>query len=75
MDISSSSAVNHYQLWFKPLSNTGTGLGFPCDGRGLVDLDSLRGCERLNYLYARALIGRDFGWPEIRRAMKECTVQ
>ena len=56
-----------YQLCFRPLSTTATAREFRCDAAGRVDLDALSERERLDYLYARALIGRDFGRPAVQR--------
>ncbi|HUG21367.1 hypothetical protein [Piscinibacter sp.] len=39
---------------------------FPCDAAGRVDLDSLSDEARLDYLYARMVIGRVFRAPVVR---------
>lgn len=54
-----------YELRFEPLSNQGRSMAFPCDGQGHVDLDTLTDRARENYLYARAVIGREFGFPAV----------
>lgn len=59
----------HFELHFPSLSNQGHGLAFPCDVSGQVSLDALTECARCNYLYARALIGRDFAMPAVRRML------
>jgi hypothetical protein len=62
--VNASTAPWHsHQLYFKSLSNPSRALSFPCDGRGLVQLDAL--CERArnNYFFARAAVGRDYGRP------------
>ena len=41
-------------------------LSFPCDARGIVDLDALSERARNNYLLARALTGCDYAWPSVR---------
>ncbi len=41
---------------------------FPCDAQGHVALDRLSERARQNYLFARAMIGRDFAWPRIQCA-------
>lgn len=56
-----------FELRFAPLSGTGRCLSFPCDAQGHVDLNALSERARFNYLYARALIGRSYGWPAVRR--------
>ena len=54
-----------FQLCFRSLFDRGRGFAFPCDGSGRVDLDSLSQEARNNYLYARAMIGRELSVPEI----------
>lgn len=48
---------------FQSLSNTGKALVFPCDAQGRVALDELSERARENYLYARAVVGREFAFP------------
>jgi hypothetical protein len=55
-----------YEIRFPDLFREGTGLAFPCDSRGCVDLDGLSDRARDNYLFARAMIGRDFALPVVR---------
>lgn len=55
-----------FELQFQSLFNEGRGFAFPCDADGRVDLDTLSDRLRTNYLYARALIGRDFTMPAVR---------
>ena len=45
------------------LYRQGSGYAFPCDGQGHVDLDALSERARNNYLFARAMIGRDTALP------------
>jgi hypothetical protein len=59
-----------YELRFISLFNEGRGLSFPCDAQGQVDIDSLSGKARLNYFYARTVIGREFTMPEVQRHAK-----
>ncbi len=40
-------------------------MAFPCDAEGRVELDSLSERARDNYLYARAVIGREFAQPQV----------
>lgn len=54
-----------FELRFQSLFNEGRGLAFPCDAQGHVDIDRLSGTLRLNYLYARTLIGREFSMPAL----------
>jgi hypothetical protein len=54
-----------FWLRFNPRSRHSFALEFPCDARGRVDLDSLSERARVNYLYARAVVGRDFERPAV----------
>ena len=54
-----------FQLCFRSLFDPGRGFAFPCDGSGQVDLDSLSQEARNNYLYARAMVGRELSWPAV----------
>lgn len=56
-----------YELRFDSLFIEGRGLAFPCDASGQVCLDRLSERARNNYLYARTVVGREFGRPAIRR--------
>ena len=55
-----------FQLRYLSLFDSGRGFSFPCDAQGHVDLDSLSERSRDNYLYARALVGRDFDVPAVQ---------
>jgi hypothetical protein len=72
---SGSSAMNatlserpHYEIRFQSLYNEGRALTFPCDEQGHVEMDELSERARLNYLYARAVVGREFAAPAVRLA-------
>jgi len=54
-----------YILRFESLFDGGRALAFECDAGGQVDLDTLSERAKLNYLYARTVIGRDFAMPRI----------
>lgn len=54
-----------FVLHFSSLLHSGRELAFPCDEHGVVDLDILPTRIRNNYLYARAMLGREFAWPRI----------
>jgi hypothetical protein len=54
-----------YQLRFESLFNPGRAMAFPCDERGRVELDALSDAARRNYLYARAVVGREFATPTV----------
>ena len=52
--------MGDYEMRFDPLPEGGQGLVFPCDERGRVDMDALDERARNQYLYARAMQGRQF---------------
>jgi len=54
-----------FELRFESLFNPGRGLAFPCDERGCVELDRLTDRARSNYLYARAVVGREYATPAV----------
>ena len=56
-----------YELRFESLFHAGRALAFPCDAHGGVRLDSLSERALQNYLFARAVVGRDYASPTIRR--------
>jgi hypothetical protein len=57
-----------YELRFDSLFEEGRALSFPCDASGRVDLDTMSDRARNNYLYARAVVGREFRAPAVRWA-------
>ena len=57
-----------FQLRYLSLFDSGRGFAFPCDAQGHVDLDHLSERSRNNYLYARALVGREFRFPAVMPA-------
>jgi hypothetical protein len=54
-----------FQVRFNSLFDYGRSLAFPCDAQGRVDIDALSTKARANYLYARAMVGRDFSAPAL----------
>ena len=55
-----------FEVRFDNLFQCGRWLSFPCDARGLVDIDALSQRARMNYLYARAMLGREYAAPSVR---------
>jgi len=53
------------EVRFESLFRPGSAMSFPCDERGSVDLDALPQRARLNYLFARAMVGREFRVPVV----------
>ena len=62
------STQQQFELRFQSLFNSGRGFAFPCDPKGLVDLDQLSDRARTNYLYARAMVGRELAVPAVLRS-------
>jgi hypothetical protein len=54
-----------YELHFESLFDPGRGLSFPCDAKGQVELDALSERARHNYLFARAVVGREYHVPSV----------
>ena len=52
-----------YELRFESLVDPLRACAFPCDARGLVDMDGLGEQALHRYLYARAVIGKEFRRP------------
>jgi hypothetical protein len=61
-----TSTFPRYELRFRSLFNEGRALAFPCDAVGHVELDRLSDRARNNYLYARAVVGREFAAPAVQ---------
>jgi hypothetical protein len=53
------------ELRFQSLYQRGRALTFPCDCQGHVDLDHFSERARNNYLFARAMMGREYEWPRV----------
>ncbi len=64
--MNTSFGVPAYELRFQSLFNEGRALTFPCDAGGHVQLDLLSDRARYNYLYARAVVGREFAAPAVQ---------
>ena len=54
-----------YEIRFQSLFKEGRALIFPCDEQGQVTMDLLSERARDNYLYARAVVGREYAYPSI----------
>ena len=61
----SAAAPGAFQLRFESLFQQGRALAFPCDGQGHVEMDGLSERARSNYLYARAVVGREYATPRV----------
>ena len=60
------SSMSQFELRFQSLFDSGRGFAFPCDPTGRVDLDGLSDRARNNYLYARAMVGRELSVPAVQ---------
>jgi hypothetical protein len=58
-------SLRGFELRFRSLFQEGRALAFACDAHGRIDLASLSERGRQSYLYARALVGRDFAQPVV----------
>ena len=54
-----------YEVRFESLLQPGRAFSFPCDRGGHVDLDALSAQAKRNYLFARAMVGREFAAPSV----------
>jgi hypothetical protein len=61
--VSSSAAC--YQIRFEPLRAAMRARVFSCDAHGRVEIDALGESARIDYLFARALVGREFATPAL----------
>lgn len=60
-----TNAPGGYEIRFESLYQAGKALAFPCDAKGHVEMDALTDRARNNYLYARAVVGREFASPAV----------
>ena len=61
----STHAAFHFEVRFQSLFHSGRALAFPCDSEGHVELDDFSEHARANYLFARAMVGREYDLPRI----------
>lgn len=54
-----SATAPLFEVRFMSLFMQGRGLAFACDAQGHVDMDTLTARARNNYLFARAMVGKD----------------
>jgi hypothetical protein len=66
MDTHQSSLTKEHEIRFQSLFSEGRALSFPCDRKGRVDFDSMSPRVTNNYLFARAMIGREYAMPVVR---------
>ena len=63
--VPSEAGAFAFELRFEPLFQPGRALAFPCDGEGHVDLERCSREERTSYLFARAMVGREYKGPRV----------
>jgi hypothetical protein len=54
-----------HELRFAHRQEPGRALSFPCDAHGHVDIDSLSESARIDYFFARAVVGCVFARPTV----------
>lgn len=64
---SSAPAAHRFELRFESLVTAFPAVAFPCNERGVVDMDALGPRARNSYLAARALLGHHYLYPVVCR--------
>ena len=64
---SHSCCTSAFEIRFASLFVPGRAFCFPCDAYGHVDIDALPAGLKNNYLFARAMVGKDFAAPCVCR--------
>lgn len=59
------NANDGYELRFESLSVAHRWFSFACNAQGAADLNQLSDRARCNYLFARALVGREVAAPAV----------
>lgn len=59
------STGQRYELHFAATHAGGHEYTFPCDEGGHVDLNALTEHDKVEYLFARAMVGRDLARPVV----------
>lgn len=62
---SSPHGASEFEVRFRSLLRRGLELIFPCDREGRVDIDALSERAKTNYLFARAMVGREYAQPAV----------
>jgi hypothetical protein len=60
---------DHYELRFVSLFDRGRGYAFPCDAGGHVAIDALSDRGRINYFFARTVVGAELSIPVVALAV------
>jgi hypothetical protein len=64
---------SEFEVHFRSLLRRGLELIFPCDRQGHVDLDALNERAKTNYLFARAMVDREYARPAVHQRGGERT--
>ena len=67
MRTAASSSAHRFQIRFPSGPLHTRPMAFPCDAEGNVDLDRLSDATRSDYFFARIIIRRQSGKPEVLR--------
>jgi hypothetical protein len=67
-DVSNPSISSCHTLRFDAIAGEGFGYAFPCDPSGRVDIDRLSERQRVDFLFARHLVGLLFQRPLVAQA-------
>ena len=70
MQVEVMEQEERFEIRFRPILEGRTGYSFPCNRHGDVELDALGERARNDYLFARALVGRDLAPPCIELQAK-----
>lgn len=62
------SPAAFFELRFESLFQPAPAMAFPCDSEGHVDFERCSAGLRTSYLFARAMVGREYKWPRVTRA-------
>jgi hypothetical protein len=54
-----------YQLRYPCFCDPDRALAFPCNAQGCVEMDALSAPALEDYLYARVVVGREYGNPAV----------
>jgi hypothetical protein len=65
MNLDPTPILPAFEVRFASLYSPGRGYAFPCDRQGHVDLDALSERARVNYLFARGMVGREIATPRV----------
>ncbi len=64
-DTASQDDGSHFELLYASKCRQEPDLHFPCDDHGVVNLGRLSEKDKADYLFARALVGRDYAPPTL----------